>query len=235
MERIGFRTSMNGGMLFAAVFAAVISSASLGLAQGSNDREVDPAQRAVQERITAQDRNVRVRFADDVRIESPSNTSRRVRGSGTVVRSNDGKVRPFSYDAVVNTRNSQVSDVHYDWRGDWERSVASRLTGTYRLDRDRSDDAGRIADRATRDVPRREQQRLRNALMQRLEAPESLGIERDGRTITIASSQARPVTFDADGRVRSELSRNGRNLHTSATLAGDRLTVSTEGDRSVDY
>jgi hypothetical protein len=235
MERIGMRTSMSRCTLFAVVLAVVIGSSSLGAAQGSADWASDQAQRAVRERITAQDPNVTVRFANDARTESTSNTNRRVRGSGSVVRSNDGKARPFSYEAVVNTRNSQVSDVHYDWRGDWQRSVTSRLTGTYRLDRDRSDDAGKTAERATRDLPRGEQRRLRNAVMRRLETPESLVIERDGRTITIASSQARPVTFEADGRERIEPSRNGRNMRTSATLAGDRLIVSTEGDRSVDY
>jgi hypothetical protein len=41
-------------------------------------------------------------------------------------------------DADVNTRNSDVSDVHYDWRGGWYTSVTDRLTGTYRLDSERS-------------------------------------------------------------------------------------------------
>jgi len=221
--------------LLVAALAVVIGSVSLGWAQDSNDWAITQAQRAVRERIADQEHNVTVQFARDARTESSSNTNRRVRGSGSVVRSNDGKARPFSYEAVVNTRNSQVSDVHYDWRGDWERSVTNRLTGTYRLDRDRSDDAGRTAERATRDLPRGEQQRLRNAVMRRLEAPESLVIERDGRTITIASSQARPVTFEANGREQNEPSRNGRNMRTSAALDGDRLTVSTDGDRSVDY
>jgi hypothetical protein len=68
-----------------------------------------------------------------------------------------------------------------------------------------------------------------------LEAPESLAIERRGRTITIASSRAAQITFEADGRVQIEQSRNGRSMRTKATLAGERLVVSTEGDRSVDY
>jgi len=71
--------------------------------------------------------------------------------------------------------------------------------------------------------------------MQRLEAPDSLAIERDGRTITIASTHAAQVTFEADGREQIEQSRNGRQMRTTATLSGDRLVVSTEGDRSVDY
>ena len=62
-----------------------------------------------------------------------------------------------------------------------------------------------------------------------------LAIERRGRTITIASSRAAQITFEADGRVQIEQSRNGRSMRTKATLAGERLVVSTEGDRSVDY
>ena len=235
MERMVLRTSPSRCTLFALVLAVVVGSSSLGAAQGSDDWAIDDAQRAVRERLMTQDRNVTVQFAHDARTESASNTNRRVRGSGSVVRGTDGKARPFSYEAVVNTRNSQVSDVRYDWRGDWQQSVANRLTGTYRLDPGRSDDPGTIAERATRGLPRGEQQRLRNALVRRLEAPESLVLERIGRTITMASSQARPVTFEADGREQSERSRNGRSMRTSARLAGDRLIVSTEGDRAVDY
>lgn len=115
------------------------------------------------------------------------------------------------------------------------RAVTNRLTGTYRLNPARSDNAATTADRVTRDLPGRDQQRLRNAVMQRLEAPDSLAIERDGRTITIASTHAAQVTFEADGREQIEQSRNGRQIRTTATLSGDRLVVSTEGDRSIDY
>jgi hypothetical protein len=114
-------------------------------------------------------------------------------------------------------------------------AVTNRLTGTYRLNPARSDNAATTADRVTRDLPGRDQQRLRNAVMQRLEAPDSLAIERDGRTITIASTHAPQVTFEADGREQIEQSRNGRQMRTTATLSGDRLVVSTEGDRSADY
>lgn len=115
------------------------------------------------------------------------------------------------------------------------RAVTNRLTGTYRLNPARSDNVATTADRVTRDLPGRDQQRLRNAVMQRLEAPDSLAIERDGRTITIASTHAAQVTFEADGREQIEQSRNGRQIRTTATLSGDRLVVSTEGDRSIDY
>ena len=219
----------------AAVLAVIIGSVSLGSAQGSNDRVVDQAQRAVREQIANDDSNVAVRFARDARTDSASNVNRRVRGTGSVVRDRDGKSRPFSYEAVVNTRNLEVSDVHHDWRGDWRTAVTNHLTGTYRLDRERSDDAGKAADRAIRDLPRGEQQRLRNAIVRRLDAPDSLSVERDGATITLASSQARPVTFEADDRAHVEESRNGRTMRTTAALSGNQLVVMTEGDRALDY
>ena len=237
MKRIGVRTSTRRCTLFAALLAVVITSGSLGFAQGSEGWAIDQVQRAVRAQITSREgeRDLSVRFDRDARTESRSNTNLRVRGTGRVVRSHDGRSRPFSYDADVNTRNSDVSDVHYDWRGGWYTSVTDRLTGTYRLDSERSDDAGKTADRVTRGLSRGEQQRLRGAIVRRLEAPESLALERDGRTITMASSQARQVTFEADGREQVEQSSNGRRMRTTATLSGDRLTINAEGDRSVDY
>ena len=244
MEHIRVSTRTNRCTLFAAfaVLAAVIASAGPGWAQGSEGLAIDQAQRAVRERIRSGEggRDLTVQFGSDARTESPSSRDVRVRGTGSVTRNNDGKSRPFSYEAVVNTRNNSVSGVQYDWRGDWYASagrsvVTNRLTGTYRLNQARSDNAATTADRVTRNLPAGEQQRLRNAVMRRLETPESLAIERDGRTITLASSQAAQVTFEADGREQIEQSRNGRQIRTNATLSGDRLVVSTEGDRSVDY
>jgi len=243
MENIGGRTLMNRGMFFAVftLLAVVIASGSLGLAQGSGDRAIDQAQRAVREQITSREggRDLMVRFNSDARTEFKSNVEVRVRGTGAFSRNTDGKSRNFSYEAVVNNRNRNVSDIRYDWRGDWHSSgssyVTNRLTGAYRLDQARSDNPATIADRVTRGLQGREQQRLRNAVIRRLEAPESLAIERRGRTITIASSRAAQITFEADGRVQIEQSRNGRSMRTKATLAGERLVVSTEGDRSVDY
>ena len=115
------------------------------------------------------------------------------------------------------------------------RAPASALTGTYRLNPNLSDNAATLADQATRGLPARDQQRLRNIILRRLDAPEELAIERRGRTITLASSSAEPVTFEADGRTQTELARNGRSIRTVTTLVGDRLDVTTTGDRSVDF
>ena len=113
--------------------------------------------------------------------------------------------------------------------------AANRLTGAYRLDQARSDNPATIADRVTRGLPGAEQQRRRNAILRRLEAPESLAIERRGRSVTIASSRAAQITFEADGRAQTEQTRNGQSIRTSATLTGERLVVSSEGDRASDF
>jgi hypothetical protein len=130
------------------------------------------------------------------------------------------------------------------WRpDDWVNSqrtgqsgyTANRLTGTYRLNQARSDNPETVVDRVTRGLPGGEQQRRRNVILRRLEAPESLAIERRGRTVTIASARAAQITFEADGRAQTEQTRSGRSIRTSATLTGERLVVSSEGDRASDF
>ena len=69
-------------------------------------------------------------------------------------------------------------------------SVNSRLTGTYRLDATRSDDARAAAARATSGLSAEGRQRVLDSVMARLEAPDMLTIEQRGRTVTIDSPRA---------------------------------------------
>jgi hypothetical protein len=71
--------------------------------------------------------------------------------------------------------------------------------------------------------------------MTRLESPDMLAIEQRGSSVTIASSRASQITFDADGQERAETIGNGRTLRSRAILNGDRLEVSLSGDRSTDF
>jgi hypothetical protein len=112
---------------------------------------------------------------------------------------------------------------------------ANRLTGTYRLDTSRSEDPRDAAERATRGLPARDRQRVLDALTARLESPETLAIDRRGRNVTIASSRAPQISFDADGIERSEQLGNGRNVRVRASLVGDQLNISQTGDRGNDY
>jgi len=114
-------------------------------------------------------------------------------------------------------------------------NAANRLTGTYRLDQSQSDDAQRVIRQATRGLPAQDQERLNQMLQRRLDAPEMLAIQRDGRNVTMSSSLAQPVTFEADGRDRTEQTPRGRTVSVTSTLNGDQLIVSSVGDRGNDF
>ncbi|HVG32721.1 MAG TPA: YMGG-like glycine zipper-containing protein [Pyrinomonadaceae bacterium] len=115
------------------------------------------------------------------------------------------------------------------------RYGANRLTGTFRLDTTRSDDSRNAAANATRGLPSRNRQRVLDNLTARLESPDQIAIDRRGRTITIASTRAPQITFEADGREAIETTPNGRQVRVRATLVGDQLSVSTTGNRDNDF
>lgn len=110
-----------------------------------------------------------------------------------------------------------------------------RLTGTYELDRTRSDDPLRASDQVLRQLPVAERSRVHDRLMNRLDPPDILSLERAGLQMSIASSRAPQLSFEADGRSRTEMLPSGRSLTTRASLSGDRLDVSTRGQSGIDF
>ena len=128
-----------------ALLAVILAGGSLStvLAQDSQDRAIDQAQRAVRQRIMSQEggRNVTVVFNRDAQTTFRSRTEVRVNGTGSFSRNNDslysnsrdndqryndsrnngGRSRDFSYEAIVNNRGSygSVSGVRYDLRTGW--------------------------------------------------------------------------------------------------------------------
>jgi len=111
----------------------------------------------------------------------------------------------------------------------------SNLTGTYQLNTSQSDTPSTIADQVTRSLPGRDRPRLRTQIMQRLDAPAEFAIERSGRSITMVSTNADRVTFEANGQAQVEQTANGRSIRTVASLVGDRLEINSTGDRANDY
>lgn len=109
------------------------------------------------------------------------------------------------------------------------------LTGTYRVDVSRSDNARDAAERATRNMAPSERRRVLDAVTQRLEAPNELALDVRGRNVSIASTRAPQISFVADGRERVETSSTGRTIRSRATVSGDQLMVSTTGDRGNDF
>jgi len=121
--------------------------------------------------------------------------------------------------------------------GNWGggRGIDSRLTGTYRLNRTQSDDINSVLTRNETGIAVGERDRIRRNMERRLTAPEMLAIEKVGNTVNLASSLSPQVTFQADGVARSETTRNGRTIRTTASANRDSLLVSYEGDRSNDF
>jgi hypothetical protein len=111
----------------------------------------------------------------------------------------------------------------------------SNLTGTYQLNVSQSDNPSTVAEQVTRSLPGRDRPRLRNQILQRLDAPQELAIERRGQSITMVSTNADRVTFEANGQPQVETAANGRSVRTTVNLVGDRLEISSSGDRRFDY
>jgi hypothetical protein len=111
----------------------------------------------------------------------------------------------------------------------------AQLTGTYRLDTSRSTDPRTAAENATRNLPADQRQRVYDNLIARLEAPDTLAIERRGNSVTIASARAPQINFVVDGSEHVETNPNGRTARVRASFAGDQLIVSRMGDRAQDF
>ncbi|MCX6545812.1 MAG: hypothetical protein NTV05_15540 [Acidobacteria bacterium] len=109
------------------------------------------------------------------------------------------------------------------------------LTGTYQLDLNQGDDPQRAAQRAASAVPSDQRDRTYQSLLARLEAPDQIAIERHANSVTMASTRAARVTFEADGLDRQEEWSAGRTMNTRATLEGERLVVVTTGYRGSDF
>lgn len=126
----------------------------------------------------------------------------------------------------------------YNLSANWKNSAPQanhRLTGTFRLNSERSDNPHEVAERAIQNLPDSERQDVYDQIMTRLESPQMLVIERRGATVTIASSLAARATFEADGRERQEQLGNGRLNRVTATLRGEQLVVSSNGYREDDF
>ena len=126
------------------------------------------------------------------------------------------------------------SDPQYT-TGEAGTGLYHRLTGTYQLESNRGDNPRQAAEEAARNVPADRRQRTYQSLMNRLEAPDVIAIDRNENRVTMASSRAPRVTFEADGRVRREQGSDGSTIDTRATLYGDQLVVATTGNWGNDF
>ncbi len=97
------------------------------------------------------------------------------------------------------------------------------LSGTYELDLARSESVDDIIADARLGTEQRED------LKDKLTAPGQLAIDIRGDQVTLATSNAPPVTFTADGRDKTERSASGKTIRLRATLKGPELIISSLG------
>jgi hypothetical protein len=109
------------------------------------------------------------------------------------------------------------------------------LTGTWQLDVSRSDNVDVVVERAVRGLPADAEQRARDRVTRRLDAPDTIAIEQRGRRFTVASTRAPQTTFDADGRTRTETTERGRSVRINVALRGDQLVVNRTGSQGNDF
>jgi ketosteroid isomerase-like protein len=105
----------------------------------------------------------------------------------------------------------------------------AQLTGLYRIDLARSDKLYSVVAGATSNLPFGEQQKFFIDLTVRLTPPDLLAIERRGTRVTLASSRAPRISFEADGVTHSEKSGGGQIVNTRAALRANNLSVSVSG------
>ena len=134
-------------------------------------------------------------------------------------------VRP-DWNGRISNVSGGVNDDDYGYQP-VGGAVSPGLTGTYRLDTGRSEKAADIV--ADINISGSN----RTDLESKLDAPESIALLVRGSEVTLATTNADPVTFVADGRERSENS-GGRTVRLRASLRGDEITISSLGGET-DY
>jgi hypothetical protein len=114
------------------------------------------------------------------------------------------------------------------------------LTGTYKLNTSKSDNAAELVNDAMRNASDSERVAAEKHLSEKLDSPEMIAFDVRGSQVTIASSKSSQVTIEANGREKIQRAADGKNVRVQSTLNRDELTVSIEqeaqnGNRLRDY
>jgi hypothetical protein len=102
------------------------------------------------------------------------------------------------------------------------------LSGAYELDRARSESVDDIITNTSLGNSQRED------LKSKLEAPQQISLDIRGSQVTLATSNASPVSFVADGREKTERDSSGKTIRVRATVTGNDLVISSLGGET-DY
>ena len=127
-----------------------------------------------------------------------------------------------------NSRNGNTQVDDYRPIPTQIRTIDVGLSGTYNLDASRSESVDDLVEDTKLGSNERED------LKEKLTAPEQIALDIRGNQVTLATTNAAPVTFVADGRESTEQSPSGKTIRLKATLNGNNLVVSSLGGET-DY
>ncbi len=111
-------------------------------------------------------------------------------------------------------------------------SATAGLSGVYRVDAADSDKLYSVIEGASSNVPYSEQQQFFMDLAVRLTPPDLLAIECRGSRVTLGSSRAPKVVFQADGVTRSARAADGQVIRSRIGLERGSLVFSSIGGSS---
>lgn len=146
-----------------------------------------------------------------------------------------------TWEMIRNDLNTLSNNYSVAWNWENRQYVPptrfdQMLTGTYRLNERESDTVRSVVDRAIgTNYPVNQRERLRTNLERRLQSPEMLALQKTSSQVTIASTTSPQITFDVDGRARTEQTQNGRTINIKANTYYDGVAISYEGDRMNDF
>jgi hypothetical protein len=136
---------------------------------------------------------------------------------------------------TYGNNNTYRNDRYGNGRNGNYGGIDSRLTGTYRLNANQSDNVSSILDRALGSYSVTQRENYRRGLERRLSSPDMLVIEKTGNHVSMASSLAPQIAFDADGVAHTETNQRGRTMTTTVRANNSGMSIQYQGERSNDF
>lgn len=140
-----------------------------------------------------------------------------------------------NYYSLSYNLDNRVGLPAYQTMGGNMNNADAMFTGTYRLNIAQSDNARTVAGRVTQNMNSNNRDRIFNNLVNRLESPEMLAVERQGMRVILSSSRSPQVTLDVDNVEHRETYPNGRASSVRTSFNGDTLSIVSNGDRANDF
>ena len=153
--------------------------------------------------------------------------NRRVQDEWVAVRAQIDRLA-VNYGITNRWDSEQQADNANDYPPSPSNTISVGLSGTYDLDISRSESVDDIVASTRLGNEQREE------LKEKLIAPGQIAIDIRGNQVTLATTNAEPVRFTADGRDKTERSPSGKTIRLRATLKGQELIVSSLGGET-DY